>query len=173
MSSDNKLNLSDFFKSRKCVTTNSLFCDSEKRNMSINEYSKSKKAKSVHSIDSDRSICQMLRNINGMTNFSYHEQVVILINFANNAVINLGKHSKNPGNRWGGRKTRSDFTEKKRKQALEILDNPHHEVFEELKKLYNSVDNESVLDYIVEITYYMERINSKTLEYEIGKNNNE
>lgn len=173
MNNDNKLDLSNFFKSRNCVITNNLFCDSKEKNMSISEYSKSKKAKSVHGIDSDRSICQMLRNVNGMTNFSYHEQIVVLINFANNAVINLGKHSKNPGNRWGGRKTRSDFTLEKREQAIKILNNPHHEVFYQLKKLYEAIDNEEVLDFVIEIVYYMERINSKTLEYEAKKNNNE
>jgi hypothetical protein len=108
----------------------------------------------------------MLRNINGMTNFEHHEDIVLLVNFANNAVLKLGQHSKNPGNRWGGRKARSDFTEEKRNMGLFYLENPHHSSFEKLKELYDKTTDQRVADYIVEISYYMERINSKILEYE-------
>lgn len=161
-----KPRLSNFFAQRAVCTLDSIFCDSKNKIMTLNEYSKSKKVKSSHSIDSDRSICQMLRNINGMTNYDYHEDIVLLVNFANNAVLKLGTYSKNPGNRWGGRKARSDFSASKRDMGLSYLSNPHHSSFEKLRNLYNKVNDSKVADYIVEISYYMERINSKILEYE-------
>lgn len=165
--------LSNFFKNRNCTFSEYLYCDSKNKKMSLDEYSKYKNVKIFKNTDSDRSICQMLRNVNGMTDYKYHKNIVILVNFANNAVINLGLHSKEPGNRWGGKKTRSHFTEEKKLEGIEILNNPYHSVFVELKKIYDLINDNSILDYIVEIAYYMERINSKILEYETkNKNSN-
>jgi len=158
--------LSNFFNKNPIATPDAIFCLAENRYMNLDDYSNSKKVKSIHSIDSDRSICQMLRNVNGMTQYSNHEEIVLLVNFANNAVIKLGSYSNNPGNRWGGRKTRSDFTEQKRNAGLYYLENPHHSSFKLLKTVYDRTSDQKVLDYIVEISHYMERINSKILEYE-------
>lgn len=158
--------LSQFFSERPISDRDSIFCDVKNRKMTLNEYSVSKNVTHMFGIDSDRSICQMLRNINGMTQYTNHEDVVLLVNFANNAVLKLGTYSKNPENRWGGRKTRSDFTEEKREMGLFYLNNPHHSSFEKLKDVYDKTTDSRVADYIIEISYYMERINSKILEYE-------
>jgi hypothetical protein len=162
----NSPKLSRFFSERKISDRDNIFCDVKNKKMTLNEYSASKNVRNMFGIDSDRSICQMLRNINGMTQYTNHEDVVLLVNFANNAVLKLGTYSKNPGNRWGGRKTRSDFTEEKREMGLFYLNNPHHSSFQKLKSLYDRTTDQRVADYIVEISYYMERINSKILEYE-------
>ena len=161
-----KYKLSKFFKSRTCVYSTTLQCDKHNKRMTLAEYSKSKSVKTARISDSNRSICAMLRNINGETKFKYHDTITILVNFTNNAVIHLGQYSKNPGNRWGGRKTRSDFNEDKKNQAIEILNHPHHTVFVELKKLYTSIKDKNALHHLLEIVYYLERINSKILEYE-------
>lgn len=158
--------MSKFFLEREVLNKDNVFCDSKNKNMSLDEYSKSKNVKNIGSLDSDRSICQMLRNVNGLTSYNNHKDIVLLVNFANNAVIKLGSYSRNPGNRWGGRKTRSDFCEDKRKMGLFYLSLPHHSSFECLKRIYNNTNDERVRDYVIEVSYYMERINSKILEYE-------
>lgn len=166
-----KPELSNYFLENSVSTPNSIYCDSKNKKMTIAEYSVSKKVKSANTKtkDSDRSICQMLRNINGMTGFKHHEEIVLLVNFTNNAVVRLGKHSKAKDNRWGGSKTRSDFTEEKRSLGLLYLENPHHSFFEKIKSIWEKTSDQKVADYIVEISYYMERINSKILEYEKAK----
>ena len=164
-----KAPLSEFFDKNAIATPDTIFCLAANEHMSLDDYSTSKHVKAGQPVDSDRSICQMLRNVNGMTQYSSHEEITLLINFANNAVIHLGTYSKNPGNRWGGRKTRSDFTEDKRNMGLYYLENPHHSSFEMLKSLYDchgDTNNPKVLDYIAEISYYMERVNYKIREYE-------
>ena len=155
-----------FFSERKVSDKNNIFCDSKNKKMTLSEYSRSKKVDTKRLVDSDRSICQMLRNVNHMTRYINREDIILLINFANNAVLKLGTYSKNPGNRWGGKKTRSAFNGRKRKLGLFYLNNPHHSSFEKLKNIYDRTTDPKTASYIIEISYYMERINSKILEYE-------
>lgn len=161
-----KPELSEFYKSRSLGTDDDLFCDVKGVKMNLNEYSNSKGVKGGDLKDDDRSICQMLRNTNKMTSFVNHRDMVIMVHFANNAVKNLSGHSGDKEGRWGGRKTRSDFTEDKRQLGLQYMNDPHHPIFALVKEVYDKTEDEKSKDYIIEVAYYFERINAKTLEYE-------
>jgi hypothetical protein len=168
----NKPPLSNFFIVNQVVDTETLFCFSNEKHMPLHEYSEYKSVKGGSSnIDDPRTICQMLRNANGLTDFEYHKDFILLVNFANNAVIKLGNYSKAPGNDWeGNNKSRSEFTEDKRVLGQQYLDHSHHSVFELLKKIKDTTTNERAKDYLVEISYYFERVNAKILEYEQKEN---
>tara|TARA_R110001632_G_C11084606_1_gene389040 strand:+ start:51 stop:548 length:498 start_codon:yes stop_codon:yes gene_type:complete len=161
-----KPQLSEFYRSRPLGTDDALFCDSKGVTMKLKEYSDYKGVKGGDLKDNDRSICQMLRNTNKMTSFVNHRDMVIMVNFANNAVINLGKYTGDTENKWGGSKTRSNFTEDKRQLGLQYIKNAHHPIFALLKEVYDKTEDGKAKDYIVEVAYYFERINDRTLEYE-------
>lgn len=163
-----KPNLSNHFRINPIIFSDNLYCASQKKVVSTSEYSNYKGVKGINikNIEDDRSICQMTRNANGLTNFEHHNSMIYIVHFANNAVIKLGEYSGAKGNAWGGVKRRSDFTEDKRQLGQSYLENPHHSIFELLDKINKSVTDQKTKDYIVEISYYFERINSKILSYE-------
>lgn len=163
-----KPQLSQFFIDNPIVFTDKLYCAVKNTTMTLAEYDKSKGVAGMDpdKIDDDRSICQMVRNANGLTDFKFHPQMVYVVNLANNAVMKLGTYSGNKGNTWGGSKTRSLFTEDKRLLGKSYLDDPHHSIYVLLNKIYSEIEDQNVKDYIIEISYYFERINSKILTYE-------
>lgn len=163
-----KPQLSNFFKNNPVIDDESVFCLVNKKIMTLQEYSTYKTVDSKSSnIDDSRSICQMLRNSNQLTNYEYHRTFTLLVNLANNAVYTLGRYSKAPGNAWGEKdKSRSVFTPEKRALGQQYMDNPHHNVFDILNQIKNTTKYDKVKDYLIEISYYLERINSKILEYE-------
>ncbi len=163
-----KPQLSQFYSENPIIFSEDIYCASQKKTVTTSQYSKYKGVSGMdpNSIDDDRSICQMIRNANGLTNLEFHHKMIYIVNFANNAVIKLGGYSGNKENRWGGSKKRSLFTEDKRLLGKSYLDNPHHSIYELLNDIYNQIDDQKVKDYIIEISYYFERINSKILTYE-------
>jgi hypothetical protein len=169
----NKTQLSNYFKNNPIIDNDSVFCLANKKVMTLREYSTYKTVSGTSSnIDDSRTICQMLRNSNQLSNYEYHRTFTLLVNLANNAVYTLGSYSKAPGNAWGEKdKSRSVFTPEKRALGQYYMDNPHHNVFDILSQIKNSTKYDKVKDYLVEISYYFERINSKILEYEQKENN--
>ncbi len=162
-----KPELSNFFSNNDIVDTETVHCLSKGIDMTLQEYSISKGVGDMHSIDDNRSICQMLRNTNGLTKHEYHRHFVFLVNFANNAVKTLGDYSKVKDGTWGSKdKTRSAFTEDKRVLGQQYMDNPHHKVFYLLSQMKKQTSHERAKDYLVEVSYYFERVNSKLLEYD-------
>ena len=123
--------------------------------------------------DTNRSICQMLRNINYHTN--YKDEIIIakIINFVDKAVLNLSNHKeqwslylKNDSvdNIYKGR---SNITDKKIEESIFIInnndnDNNIHNVFKLYKILYDNyiIDNNIKL-LILECVYYTQQINKK------------
>lgn len=165
----NKPQLSRFFQENQLKSTETVFCLSKNREMTLQEYSDSKGVGDMHSIDDNRSICQMLRNTNGLTKHQYHVDFIFLINLANNAVKVLGDYSKAADGRWGDPdKRRSNFTEEKRQIGLQYLADPHHSVFAALQIIKDKTKEERAKDYITEVSYYFEKVNNKLLEYELA-----
>ena len=162
-----KPQLSNFFVTNPIVDLETVYCLSKEKEMTLVQYSDEKGVKSIHSIDDNRSICQMLRNTNGLTNYDYHKEFIFLVNLANNAVVKLGSYSKVKDNAWGDKdKSRSVFTEDKRILGLQYLDNPHHNAFDMLGTIMHKTIHPKSKDYLVEVSYYLERVNNKLLEYE-------
>ena len=162
-----KPQLSNFFVTNPIVDLETVYCLSKEKEMTLIQYSDEKGVKSIHSIDDNRSICQMLRNTNGLTNYDYHKEFIFLVNLANNAVVKLGSYSKVKDNAWGDKdKSRSVFTEDKRILGLQYLDNPHHNAFDMLGIIMHKTIHPKSKDYLVEVSYYLERVNNKLLEYE-------
>ena len=166
----NKPELSSFFKSKEAPTPDTVFCDIKKIPMTVDQYSVYKGAKGGAMEDHDRSICQMIRNANKSSGFVSHPKMVLILSFANNAAYQLGQLSGKPGQRWTKSSKRSDFTEEKRQLALGFLSDPHHPIFELINEVKEETTDPATLDYIIEVAYYMERLNNKILQYEQARN---
>lgn len=163
-----KPRLSNHYLINPIEFSDTLYCAVKKKNLTVSEYdiSKGVRGDDPNHRDDDRSICQMVRNANGLTKFKYHKHMIYVVHFANNAVRRLNDYSGVSDGKWGSRRTRSDFTEEKKQIGQSYLDNPHHSIFELLNNISNDIDDDKVRSYVVEIAYYFERINSKLLEYE-------
>ena len=162
----NKPELSEFFKSKKAPTPDTIFCDSKQIPMTLDQYSDSKGVKGGDMKDDERSICQMIRNANKSSGFTSHPKMVLILNFANNVVLRLGQLNGKPGQRWTSNTKRSDFTDEKREVALQYLSDPHHPIFEIINEVMEESKDPATIDYVIEVAYYMERVNGKILEYE-------
>ena len=162
----NKPELSAFFKSKDAPTPDTVFCDIKETPMTVDQYSSYKGVKGGDMKDDERSICQMIRNANVSSKFESHPKMVLILSFANNAVYKLGQLNGKPGQRWTSNTKRSDFTDEKRAKALEYLNNPHHPIFSLIKEVLDESTDTAARDYIIEVAYYMERVNNKILYYE-------
>ena len=159
-------NLSNFFKENKIQESDLVFCVDRNSEMSINEYSDYKSVKSNSTLDDDRSLCQMLRNLNWLTDFQHHYDIVRLLNFSNNSVITLTKLHNESYNNWVSQKRRrSDFSSKKRSEGLSYLTSPHHDVFKKIKHIYD-LSSDNAREYCLEISYYIQKVNDKIYYYE-------
>ena len=161
-----KPQLSEFFKSKPKPTPDNVFCDIKQFPMTVDQYSIYKGVKGGDMTDDDRSICQMIRNANKSSGFTSHPKMVLILNFANNAVHRLGQLNGKPGQRWTKNSKRSDFTDDKRELALQYLADPHHPIFELIAEVKEETTDPATLDYVIEVAYYMERVNNKILQYE-------
>ena len=162
----NKPELSEFFKSKPAPTPDTVVCDIKQVKFTVDQYSDYKGVRGGDMTDNDRSICQMIRNANKSSGFTSHPKMVLILSFANNAVYRLGQLNGRPGQTWTKSSKRSDFTQEKRHVALGYLDNPHHPIFSLIKEVFNESTDVATIDYIVEVAYYMERVNNKILQYE-------
>lgn len=173
---ENNVNInSDFFNRNQINLTGNVYCAVKDKSMPLKEYANYKNVTNadLKNRDNDRSICQMARNANGMTKLNYNKQFTYIINFANNAVNELNNHNKSQSAALStlieGKPTpyvRSAFTEEKRALGIKYLQSPHHSIFGLLAEVYNKLNNSDHKKYIEEISYYMQRINKKLLEYE-------
>ena len=114
----------------------------------------------------NRSICNMLRNLNIYTKQKYEKKIVDLLKYMDNAITILEsmKRKKNP-NHIKRAYTRSTFTEQKLKITKEKdLINLKNNYFEILKFLFEKNAENRYLIY--EILYYSYKVNLKFLEYE-------
>ena len=117
----------------------------------------------------DKTICQMLKNINLILNYKYENLITDIIKYTIDSVLKLREYKKDFDNDWWkdskNNKIRSSFFEfKKNIVKNKRLLNIEHFIFVKLKTLYEN--NKNIQDYILEITYYLYKINIKLLEYE-------
>lgn len=156
-----------------------MLCDYYK-NTKYSEFDidKFKQEKRVRSnvINNNRTICQMLRNFNKLTKFKHEQVITKLIKYIHDSVLKLRVYKSNFDDKWWNdhknMKKRSKFTELKKRIVLtkRIIDIDHF-IFVELKELYSVTENYK--DVILEILYYLYKINLKFLEYEIFEKQNE
>jgi hypothetical protein len=162
------MELSEHFKTNKINISDNVYCAVKKTVMTASQYATSKGVSGADPkhIDDSRSLCQMIRNVNGMTNLTYHNKFIYVVNFANNAVMRLNQFKGEYDGRWGGPKTRSVFTEDKQKLGISYMETPHHSIFELLSEIYLDITNEVHKSYLEEVSYYFQRINERLLKYE-------
>lgn len=162
------MELSHHFKINPVEYTDALYCAVKKTTMSVQEYGISKGVSGADPkhVDDDRSICQMIRNVNGMSRLQYHGKFIYVVNFANNAVRRLNQFKGVYDGVWGEPRPRSVFTEDKRELGISYLNNPHHSIFEVLSSIYGDMDNDVHKSYLEEVAYYFQRINERLLKYE-------
>ena len=121
--------------------------------------------------DTNRSICQMVRDMNVSTNLKYEivfcqiiyyidTAVRTLISYKDNWIEYLRNDSKSNISRG-----RSLFSDNKRDEAKLYL-NIDHIVFRQFKNLYNSVDDANMKNLVLECVYYTQRIDLKFKFYE-------
>lgn len=163
------MEISHHFKINPIEFTDTVYCADKKTMRKTTEYSKTKNVSGANRahFDDNRSICQMIRNVNGMTNLTHHNKFIYAVVFANNAVIRLNQFKGIRDGKWGDdNRPRSVFTEEKRQLGISYLKNPHHSIWEVLSDIYVKMENETHKSYLEEISYYFQRINEKMLEYE-------
>lgn len=121
--------------------------------------------------DTNRSICQMVRDINVNTNSNYEnilcsilyyteEAVKTLIEYKDNWIQFLKIDSKNNIS-----KGRSTFNSNKRLEALNYIE-IDHEIFKLYKNLYYNISDKNNKELILECIYYTYKINEKLIFYE-------
>ena len=57
----------------------------------------------------DRTVCQMLRNINVLTQYKYENIIIVLIKYVNDAVLKLREYKKNFNNNWWNNKNSINY----------------------------------------------------------------
>ena len=121
--------------------------------------------------DPNRSICQMIRDINYYQNHNNEEICCKLIYYINNCVVTLQKY-KDDWIKWLEKdstqniyKGRSLFNNNKKNQAINML-NIEHNIFKLFNDLYKVTTDDNIKNLILECTYYTYRINEKLLYYE-------
>lgn len=121
--------------------------------------------------NTNRSICQMIRDININTNKIYENTFIKLIYYIENAVNILIKYKDNwidylkidsSNNIYKGR---SSFDDNKKTQAIKYLE-IEHDIFKLYKYLYENIINKNDKELILECVYYTYKINEKLIYYE-------
>ena len=117
----------------------------------------------------DKTVRQMLRNMNLILDYKYETVIISLVKYIHTSVLKLRKYKNNFDKNWWddnkNNKKRSEFSLLKKKIVIDKkLLNINHFIFKKLKLIYN-IENKSK-DIIIEIVYYIYKINLKLLEYE-------
>tara|TARA_R110002074_G_scaffold386746_1_gene568582 strand:- start:6049 stop:7317 length:1269 start_codon:yes stop_codon:yes gene_type:complete len=120
--------------------------------------------------EGDRTVCQMLRNVNVLTGYKYELQITSLIKYINDAVLRLREYKTDFDKNWWDNKgdisfNRSTFDPFYLQMSKELL-SLGHTIFDGLSKLYNEVDDPNTKNFVIESVYYTYKINLKLLEYE-------
>ena len=154
--------LSTWFKTKTVINT-------EKE---ISDVIISKKIHTNNFKNGNRTICNMLRNINFLTKYKHEIKVSKLLDFVNDSVLKLRTYKQDfdSSNWWDNKEdvdsfSRSIFNNYYKTLSLEII-KIHHPVFELLNNLYTIIDDINIKNFIHEITYYTYKINLKLCEYE-------
>ena len=115
----------------------------------------------------------MLRNVNVMSKYEFEYKIAICVHFAQHTVLKLTEEQKANFNKYllpdvekNIKNGRSSFSPIKKNIAISLLSCQIHPIFNLLKELYFKIDNIEIKNYILEITYYMNRLNEKFIEYE-------
>lgn len=132
-------------------------------------------------LELDRTICQMLRYVNVLTLYKNQNIITIILDYANNATLKLSDY-KNAREKWlnyiendnNKNWKRSIFDISKKEISINILNNINLKPFIFIKELQNEImknnnietDKEIILNLLLEITYYIYRLNEKLYEYE-------
>ena len=119
-----------------------------------------------------RTICQMMRNFNNVTDYKYQGLVSIVIEYLHHAVVKLKKYKCDwntyikTASKNNLIKSRSIFKPEKREIALSYLDIENHDIFKLYKELYQITNRPVAKELILESIYYTQQINKKLGEYE-------
>ena len=119
----------------------------------------------------NRTVCQMLRNVNFLMQYKYENLITKIILYVNDAVLKLRKYKNDFDKNWWNNKTainfnRSNFNEYYKELALEFMV-IEHPVFTFYNQLYNiNINDDNIQRFILECIYYTYKINLKLLEYE-------
>lgn len=118
----------------------------------------------------DRTVCQMLRNVNVLTGCEYELQITSLIKYINDAVLMLREYKTDFDKNWWDNKgdisfSRSTFDPHYLQMSKELL-SLDHPLFNDLSRLYNHVDDPNTKNFVLESVYYTYKINLKLSEYE-------
>ncbi len=121
--------------------------------------------------NTNRSICQMIRDINVNTNHKYENMLCSLIYYTDEAVKTLIKYKDN----WTEflkidsnnniHKGRSIFNNDKKIEALKYLE-IEHDIFKLYKNLYDNISEKNNKELLLECIYYTHKINEKLMFYE-------
>lgn len=153
------MKLSQYFQNNKLETDKS----------KIEEFKKNKNVRLTQLVNGDRTVCQMLRNINVLTKYVHEDTITIIIKYINNAVLKLREYKNNFDKDWWFNKSNIEFNrsifdpyflEISKKTIL--ID---HELFLKFNFLYNLLDNNEK-NLLLECVYYTNKINLKLCEYE-------
>jgi len=122
----------------------------------------------------------MLRFVNLYNNYIYQDKIAIILDYANSATLKLSDYKLARTNwlnyiqndnikNWN----RSTFDEHKKKLSNDILNNISIKPFSLISELYDIIKNNNIienkeisLNLLLEITYYIYRLNEKLFEYE-------
>ena len=149
------------------------YFETEKIQVDTNLLSKFSEAKGVRQqriIEGDRTVCQMLRNVNFLTGYKHEPQITVLIKYINDAVLRLREYKTDFDKNWWSNKgsiifNRSTFDPHCLQMSKELL-RIGHPIFNGLSKLHDEMDNPDTKNFVLEIVYYTYKINLKLLEYE-------
>ena len=132
-----------------------------------------KKEKNIHQMTTsvgDRTVCQMLRNINVLTQYKYENNITVLIKYINDAVLKLRDNKKDFDQNWWNNKNSVNFNrsifDPYYLSMSEILLCIQHPLFITFLDLYNNINDINIKNFILESVYYTYKINLRLCEYE-------
>jgi hypothetical protein len=136
----------------------------------INDFKTEKNVIITNYVNDDRTVCNMLRNINLLTQNKFLDIIIKIIKYVNDAVLHLRTYNVNFDSNWWKNKhhikhTRSIFNN----YYLEISKTKifmDHCVFNQFLLLSNLISDENIKSLILEAVYYTYKINIKIYEYE-------
>mgnify|MGYP003642945080 CR=1 FL=1 len=152
--------ISDYFKTMKTEYDANV----------LNKFGTEKCVRQEQVQQGDRTVCQMLRNVNVLTGCEYELQITSLIKYINDAVLMLREYKTDFDKNWWDNKgdisfSRSTFDPHYLQMSKELL-SLDHPLFNDLSRLYNHVDDPNTKNFVLESVYYTYKINLKLSEYE-------
>lgn len=136
----------------------------------LNDFKIKKQIHIKKTVKGNRTICQMLRNINLLTNYKHEYIIIILIKYINDAVLELRKYKNDFDKNWLNNKNSVNFNRSIfdpyylsiSKKILSI----NNQLFSKFFDLYNNIQHDNEKKLLLESLFYVYKINLKLYEYE-------